>query len=100
MATLQPLHNCQGHQVWFPVVSSVVGVVGLEEAMMAMATLGFPEAGLPFRPASRLVPVPADWDTRRRKLPCLVSHSDIHCSVRPPNDDPWKRKEAHITPPA
>jgi len=78
----------------------VVGVVGLEEAMMAMATLGFPEAGLPFRPASRLVPVPADWDTRRRKLPCLVSHSDIHCSVRPPNDDPWKRKEAHITPPA
>ena len=47
MATLQPLHNCQGHQVWFPVVSSVVGVVGLEEAMMVMATLAFPRLDYP-----------------------------------------------------
>ena len=48
------------------------------------------------------MPVPADWDTRCRKLPCLeaVSHSDIHYSVRPPNDDPWKRKQADITLPA
>jgi hypothetical protein len=42
--------------------------------------------------ASRLVPVPADWDTRRRKLPCLVRvsrTSDIHRApgLLPPRHD-------------
>jgi hypothetical protein len=49
MAMLQQSHNCQDNQDWFPVVSSVVGVVGLEEAMvmMAMATLAFPRLDYP-----------------------------------------------------
>jgi hypothetical protein len=92
MATLQPLHNCQGHQVWFP-VSSVVGVVGLEEAMTAMATLAFPSP-------SRGWITFFDIHTRRRKLPCLVSHSDRRDMIDRPNDEPSKMKQAHITPPA
>lgn len=78
----------------------MVAVVGLEEAMMmmamAMAKLAFSRSDYPSAVLA---------DTRRRKLPCLINQPQrdiptyIHWSVRPPNDEPSKRKQAKLITP-
>jgi hypothetical protein len=117
MATLQPLHNCQGRQVWFPVVSSGGGG-GPRGDDDGDGDVGLPEAGLPFRrdwwghaPPETAVPrhhrPPQNWIHAALGFTILAmgwlpgsSLFPRHPQRHPqrPNDDLWKRKQAHITP--